>query len=765
MKQVFTFLLFICPHLLMAQTGTVKLLNASGVEVSSHASITEAYAALPQPLTQAYTIELQNGYLGTSETVPLVLGAKAGASASNTITVRPATGFSGVTLTAAVSSGSLLSLDDADYVILDGRPGGQGNTGVITLNNTATNGNTIGLINGATYNVIRYLNLQNNGTGSASRTIGILTSATNTDGNSYNRFEYNIHIGSRYGINSNGTAANPNRKNEVFGNSFSSVIFSAIWCQAGTSGITIDSNSISSTNSPSNTTAFGILFDSQTDTVIIRNNRIFDLNVSGSSAVRGISIRSTLAAGTDNYSEVYNNFISLALTHGSTSVAGIEFGGVNLTNANVWHNSIYIGGNQTNAGTSGNVFSAAVLEAGVDAGASSYQFRNNLFLNQRTGGNSGGFHVGLATTSQASLFSSDYNIYNTTANLARIAGTLCANLADLRSTLSAPNELNTDTIAVQFVSTTDLHLSGSSLGNIQLAGTPLAQVTTDIDGDFRSSVPYRGADEAVPSLGGSNACSGTPTAGSIQASSSLYCTGNPPILLTLNGQSSDLGISINWKVSIDSLLFVDIAGANADSLLVSPAQKSWYKAIINCIPSGLSDSTNVIAVDQSQRPAIGSLTFTNNQRTYTFNLSNSARVDSFIWNFGDGSPEIVTVVPTATHTYANSGAFSLAVSALNSCGADSVRLNFNITVSIENNSINDLKLYPNPFENQLNISTENALKSLRITDMQGREIQSVYPMVSDYSWSLAHLPQGQYLIEIVDIFDRRSIKTLLKTTP
>lgn len=50
---------------------------------------------------------------------------------------------------------------------------------------------------------------------------------------------------------------------------------------------------------------------------------------------------------------------------------------------------------------------------------------------------------------------------------------------------------------VFFVSTTDLHLTGSSDGDFDLAGTPITGITKDIDGYTRSTVyPYKGADEA-----------------------------------------------------------------------------------------------------------------------------------------------------------------------------------------------------------------------------------------------------------------------------
>ncbi|MBK8553845.1 MAG: T9SS type A sorting domain-containing protein [Ignavibacteria bacterium] len=49
---------------------------------------------------------------------------------------------------------------------------------------------------------------------------------------------------------------------------------------------------------------------------------------------------------------------------------------------------------------------------------------------------------------------------------------------------------------VNFVSATNLHLDGSSNGDLDLAGIPLTEVTDDIDGNPRNPLyPYMGADE------------------------------------------------------------------------------------------------------------------------------------------------------------------------------------------------------------------------------------------------------------------------------
>lgn len=57
-------------------------------------------------------------------------------------------------------------------------------------------------------------------------------------------------------------------------------------------------------------------------------------------------------------------------------------------------------------------------------------------------------------------------------------------------------DLNSVSKAVNFVSQNDLHLFGTSIGDEDLVGIPLAEVTDDIDGNPRDPVyPYMGADE------------------------------------------------------------------------------------------------------------------------------------------------------------------------------------------------------------------------------------------------------------------------------
>ncbi len=764
MKKIwFLTLSLVCYLGAFAQPGSVKLLNSLGVEVSTHASINEAYSAIPDPVTQAYTVELQSGYIGSSETIPLILGLKTGTSASNTITIRPAAGFTTLSLSAAAAGVGLIQLQDADWLILDGRPGGTGSTRAISLNNTGTSSNTatITLTNGATNNIIRYINLSNGGTTSGSRNIFFGASAANTSGNSFNRIEYCLLTGSRYGINSSGTAANPNAGNVIFGNEITTVIFSGIWGQGGTTSMVIDSNTISSTNTVGNG-PYGILFDSQTDTVVIRRNRIFDINNgTATSLVKGIAIRSTLASASNNYTEITNNMISLSLPNGSsTNVVGIEYSGVNLVNARIWHNTVLVGGTLNSGGVSGNVVSAAFLKTASNI-TSSYEVKNNLFLSTRTGGNAGAQHVAIVLNNDSGNLAFDYNTYNAALSIGRVGTTLANTLPDFIAALGSSQESNGNTAAVQLISGTDLHLTGTSAGNLALGGISNVNIPTDIDGNFRSTIPYRGADETTPSLGGGG-CSGTPNRGNINSPATLYCANTPPITLRHLQGSTGVGVSLLWQVSTDNISFTTIGTGTADSLVISPAVTSWYRVQTNCAISGLSALSDTVQIEANNRPAVGTLTFNNTERNYTFNLTNSARADQFVWNFGDGSPEVTTTVPTATYNYPQSGSYTLRIRAENNCGVDSVQLSFTITVSTDKLEIPVLNLYPNPVADYLTIESGSVLQLIRLFDLQGKLI-ATYPVDTEMvRLGLSDLGIGIYMAEITDVNGRRSFRRLVK---
>ncbi|MEK9830918.1 MAG: NosD domain-containing protein, partial [Schleiferiaceae bacterium] len=121
------------------------------------------------------------------------------------------------------------------------------------------------------------------------------------------------------------------------------------------------------------------------------------------------------------------------------------------------------------------------------AKATHLDIRNNIYASNTN-------YSMYVPTEPDSMIALDYNVYNTNgANLAYWAGAK-STLAAWQTSNSAYNAYSSDQ-TVTFMSSDDLHLI-TGANNL---GTPIAGITTDIDGDTRNaSTPDIGADEYTP---------------------------------------------------------------------------------------------------------------------------------------------------------------------------------------------------------------------------------------------------------------------------
>ncbi len=724
------------------QSGSVTLNDGMGAQLSSHASIAEAYAAIPATLTQAYIIEISDLYLGSSETYPIIFGLKTGASTSNTITLRPAAGSTSATIAGNSSGSSVLRLDDADYVIIDGRPGGQGTTGSLSISNSGTtsSSNTIEMVNGACFNEVRYCDVLNATTSSAGRNILFGTSASNTSGNSDNLIEYCHFPSGRYRINSSGTVANPNTRNMIRTSSFENMTFVGFWGQNGTGKVTIDSCTFYGTTASGSGLFFGILFDSQNDTTVISNNYMYDMQNASSGNIRYIHIRST-AAGNTNLTYIYNNMLSINEGNAiNTNVVGIEYSGSNPSNGKIVNNSIYVGGVLTSAGTSGAVASAGIT-INTSSAVSTYEIKNNLVTNQRTGG-TGVQHVAYYAQQTAPVIDADYNSYSAgSGELVRYGATVYSDITLYQAAVN-PAETNTNDVQPNFISLTDLHLDASEIGNTSLQGIIIPYVTTDIDNEPRI-FPYRGADETA-----NNDCTGTPDAGSTVASADTLCM-NDAFTVYVNG-SDFAGMEYQWQISTDGINFTDIMGAMDTLYNGALTQTTYYRCMVTCVNSGDSDSSDAVVIVMLPAPSGGTISATQAAYTFDFSISGMSGSYSYAWDFGDGG---TSTDATPSHTYGASGSYPVQVIISNDCDSDTLEYSVVITLGLTSfDNSYGFGLYPNPVDQELNLSALNydELVSITLTDLSGKTYKTWSNVQLPVTLPLEnlHLAPGIYLVKI-----------------
>jgi len=262
---------------------------------------------------------------------------------------------------------------------------------------------------------------------------------------------------------------------------------------AGYDNQTISENTIyalSNTASSAAVAAYGIYYSgSTTGTNIVEKNRVYGISHSTSSTsaqITGIAI----AGGTTTYK---NNMISLGWdTAGNSITASYAITGIleSTADANkLYYNTVHVGG--TGIGTTAT--DTYALRRTAATGTDSV--RNNIIINSRSNSSTGGKHYAYHISSTSNLISNYNDIY-----AGGTGGVLGFSSSD-RSTLSdwqtgTSKDANSVSTSVTFASTTDLHLSGGSIGDLNLIGIPLTAITTDFDNNTRDAIyPYMGADE------------------------------------------------------------------------------------------------------------------------------------------------------------------------------------------------------------------------------------------------------------------------------
>lgn len=511
-----------------ALTGTITV----GGTNPTYATLTAAVADLQtrgvgaggltvavRPGTYAETISLNN-LTGSSATSPVRFVGRGGP-----VTLRPvgtsATTDAAVTITAC------------DYVTLDSLNVADGGTSAAnqieigySITGTATKGSTNITVSNCTVRL-------GGGTGpaaTATRGVQITSVATAASGaNNFNRIlnvqvdkaATAIRLAGRADLS--GLPTFPDRGNEVRGCVLGSRVFIGVDGASGSSagisagaqramrliGNRIDSVLTRNSSPILPTNASGISLDNASGR--IEGNRISYVRYAGQGNSLAQGIRASVVAGDTLL--VINNFLggisridfAAGATDNSIYALGIwlfrQAGGGGLTQA--FHNTIVLPAAPAPVAYT----SAGFYLSGGSTGPFPAELRNNIIINRlSTSTNAhGAFAVVDGNTGRGNLRSNNNLLLTPGTNGAigqtgrELGGTrvTATTLADWRT--ASATDANSVSKAVTFVNepASDFHLAGASVGDRDLAGTPLATVLTDIDGAARSrTAPYIGADEA-----------------------------------------------------------------------------------------------------------------------------------------------------------------------------------------------------------------------------------------------------------------------------
>jgi trimeric autotransporter adhesin len=568
-------------------------------------------------LSGPVTFNLTDASYSSGEIFPITINVNPFAGSVNTLTIKPAAGNNAII---TGSSASILKVNGAKYITIDGSNNGTTSQN-LTIENTSTTASSViwnaslgGLGNGASDNTYRNL-IVKAGIGTLANVFGIVSSSTTlatTAGDDNNNLTIrNCSISKCYiGVNILGTTTAPH------------------------SGLLLTQNNIGSDDPADYITDFGLQM-SNVVSPMISQNVVFNIKTVASLNVAGINVGANVnggritrnkitgiyststggwgayginlaAAGVSNLM-IDNNMISDLQTVNYVSSTTFNAFGIRLATATadvkIYHNSVHLSGNVT-LGTNTGSISAAFL---MTTASSNLDVRNNIFRNTQsftsTGSNVYSMYLSSAGLSFGTINNNTYSgstVSPTTYNVG-FGGAVINTFANWQTFTG--QDVNSNNAPVSFISESDLHLQLVGVNVPLISGTPIPGVNNDFDGTSRSlTTPVIGAHEvSIPNCSAAMAGVATPGVSS-------FCVSGITTITAL-GSSAGIGTSYQWQASPDSASWTAIAGATSINYTLPTAITSttFYRVVVGCSFSSTFDSSTAkITVNPNPASITGS---------------------------------------------------------------------------------------------------------------------------------------------------------------
>lgn len=450
----------------------------------------------------------------TGETYPLTIDITSGdvPTAVNTVTIKPNTGV--VAGISGASTSSIFKLNGADYIIIDGSNTVDGTTKDLTIENTSTTGSVSaiwfaskGVGAGAAYNTIKNCNVKtglNSLTTSFAVYLGGATIGTAGSDNDNNTIQNNYIYKAYYGIDVFGTTGSTSDNINIIGNTIGAPLGTATdyiykYGIYGThaTGCTISQNTVQNITNTTGT-LYGMYFTTGFLSSTVSKNNITNIFYTGTGGYGAWGIYTNTGSATSNLTFA-NNMISdikgdCYTSFSASSPVGMYFDGT-TGGLNIYYNSVNMSG--TFAGYNAATKTTAILFN--TATITNVDLRDNIFINTMDNSTvTTDKNYAIYSTAPAGSFTNINNNDYYVSGPQGVFGFLnIADVADLAAWKTASGQdANSVSGDPKFTSNTDLHIQVDQISPVSNAGTPIAGITTDFDGNTRNvTTPDIGADE------------------------------------------------------------------------------------------------------------------------------------------------------------------------------------------------------------------------------------------------------------------------------
>ena len=597
-----------------------------------------------------------------------------------TVLIKPSGAARSISGTSATN---IIKLSGVDGVTIDGSLSG-GTDRSLTINitgNGAAIWNGTNATSGANSNTFKNLNIAG---ATPFTSQGILSSSGTTLGSaaefaqSNNTIQNNSIIRVQNAVFTVGNATTLDQNLMVTGNTFGSATaadklgFRGAIVQ-NAQNFTVTRNTISgiSSTTASSSTMSGIQIGGVINGGSVTRNDIKDIrqnNTAGWGSNGIYLISSSTAANV----LVSNNFVSDIASQGFAGAGSGDNGyGIMIDTGagySIYHNTVVMNTNQVAVGSvtaALNIAAAVTTAAGIDV-------RDNILANIQTIGTQ--YSVYDASTAGNAIFANiNYNDYYTIENV----GFLTSARVTLANWQTATGkDANSISIDPTFVSATDFHIqTGSPAIN---AGTMVAGVTVDFDGQTRDAMPDIGADEIIAaavtptvnlSVSSNTGSEAAATVITVTATASSPVVGNQTVVLTVTGTNITAGdytlspptITILSGQTTGTATFTVVDDVLVEGLETARITESMPSAGITL---GATTFQDIVITDNDVAPQPGTFQF----NPATFTVGEGGGNASLTVTRTDGSDGAVAVAYSLSNGTATGGATCTGTADFNNTG-------------------------------------------------------------------------------------------------
>lgn len=247
-----------------------------------------------------------------------------------------------------------------------------------------------------------------------------------------------------------------------------------------------------------------------------------------------------------------------------------------------------------------------------------------------------------------------------------------------------------------------------------------------------------------------------PVAG-FAATSTMVCLGDS---VELYSTSSDAD-TYNWSTSSGGL-----SSTTSDTIYLFPSSSGNYNVTLMVTNATGTDQITIPLSVIVESPAVANATLSATNLTLpgavVYFTNTSQNSNGYYWDFGDGTSSTDT---NPWHEYLSTGVYNgYLVGMNNSCPNDTMYFQITVgTSGLTEWNADQVIVQPNPFKDDLTITTSAILTELSLIDMYGKLIAINWGKTGNgYKAKVNDLAPGMYLIRYTDESGQQRMKRLVK---